>query len=310
MPGSAPERVASLVPSATETAFAVGAGDRLVARTFECDHPPAARDLPVVVRGRLSEDMDARAIDEAVQEAAAEREPLHRLDADTLRELAPDALLTQRVCEVCAAGTPAARRAREALAGDGAEPEVVPLEGATLSGVLDDVRRVGEALGRAGAADDLAAEFEARIRAVEDAVAGADRPRVATLEWLDPPVRSGHWIPELVRRAGGEPALSEPGDHGERVGWEDVARADPDVVVAAPCGFGLDRAVEGARAAAEGAGQAAEALEGVDLVAVDADACVSRPGPRLAEGVEALAAALHPERVDDRRSRRWERVRA
>jgi iron complex transport system substrate-binding protein len=305
MSDPAPERVASLVPSATETAFAVGAGGRLVARTFECDHPLEARDLPVVVRGRLDEDLSSPAIDAAVQEAAEEREPLHVLDEDRLRELAPDALLTQRVCEVCAAGTPAARRARELLQEDGRDPDVVTLEGATLDGVLDDVRQVGEALGRGDEAAELVADLADRIAAVEEAVAGAERPRVATLEWLDPPIRSGHWIPELVQRAGGEPVLSSPGDHGERIGWQDVAAAEPDVVVAAPCGYGLERAASEAREAA----RAREALEGVDVVAVDADACVSRPGPRIVEGVGALAAAFHPERVPDERSDRWTRVR-
>lgn len=303
----APRRVASLVPSATETAFAVGAGDRLVARTDECDHPPEAQDLPVVVRGRLDEDLDAGEIDARVQEAAEEREPLHVLDVDRLAGLAPDGLLTQRVCEVCAAGTPAIARARDALASQGEAPEVVVLDGATLEGVLEDVSTVGEALGRPGVADDLVADLEGRLEAVEEAVAGARRPRVALLEWLDPPIRAGHWIPEMVQRAGGEPALSRPGDHGERITWEDVAAAEPDVVAAAPCGFGLERAAREARAGLREAG-----LEEVDVVALDADAAVSRPGPRLVEGVEALAAALHPDRVPERmreaRRGRWRRV--
>lgn len=310
MAASPEPRVASLVPSATETAFAVGGGDRLVARTDECDHPPEARDLPVVVRGRLDGDLASGEIDERVQEAAAEREPLHVLDEDRLAELAPDALLTQRVCEVCAAGTPAVQQACAALAEAGEAPEVVVLDGATLGGVLEDVRAVGEALGRSGAADELVGELEGRLRAVEEAVAGAQRPRVALLEWLDPPIRAGHWIPEMVIQAGGTPVLSEPGDHGERITWADVAASEPDVVASAPCGFGLDRAAREAQAALEGAAEAG--LEGVDVVALDADAAVSRPGPRLVEGVEALAAALHPDRVDPEgpADGRWRRVRA
>lgn len=308
-----PSRVASLVPSATETAFAVGAGDRLVARTDECDHPPAARDLPVVVRGRLEEDLEPGEIDARVQEAAADREPLHVLDVDGLVDLEPDALLTQRVCEVCAAGTPAVERARRALAEAGTEPEVVALDGATLDGVLADLRTVGETLGREAAADDLVGDLEDRLEAVEEAVAGSERPRVALLEWLDPPISAGHWIPELVERAGGKPALSSPGDHGERIRWADVRAADPDVVAAAPCGLGLDRAAEGARRLA---GEATAAGRGdVDVVALDADAVVSRPGPRLVEGVEALAAALHPDRVeglgiDAPPEDRWRRIEA
>ena len=291
-------RIVSLVPGATEIACALGLQDQLVGVTHECDWPPGVRGKPVVVRSSLPAGLDSGGIDAAVRARAAAGRSLYTIDVAVLRDLAPDVILTQQLCEVCAAARP---ELEAALASLHAKPAVLTLSPATLADVLDDIVRVGEATGTAVRARALRGALGARVRAVERAVAGEPRPRVAVLEWLDPPMQGGHWVPDMVARAGGEDVLGQPGKHARRLGWAEVAASGAEVLVLAPCGFDV------ARAAREGAGLldrpelgTLPAVRGGNVVAMDANAHFSRPGPRLVDGLEALAAALHPRAVADR----------
>lgn len=293
-----PVRIASLVPSATEIACALGLEDALVGVTYECDFPPGVRGKPVVVESALPPGLDSAAIDAAVRGAAREGRSLYRVRGELLRELRPDLLLTQALCEVCAASRPDLDQALAALP---TRPRVVTLTPTTLPEVLQDILRVGEATGRLKAAEALVAELEARVRGVERAVRGAPRPRVACLEWLQPPMHAGHWVPDMVARAGGLDVLGERGQHARTIAWGQLAEARPDVLVLMPCGF------DAARAASEGAALLARPeLKGLPaaregrVFAVDANAHFSRPGPRLVDGLEVLAALLHPGRVPAR----------
>lgn len=280
-------RIVSLIPSATEILFAVGAGDDVVGVTFECDHPPAARERRVVSTSAMPEGLTPREIDDFVAAATAAGEDLYRLDADALADLDADLVVTQDLCAVCAidVGT-----VDDALAHLGCRAEVATLDPHTLDDVLATIVEVGRVTGRAPAAADLVASLRERLAAVEARVAGRPRPRVLVLEWVEPPFAPGHWIPEMVARAGGEPTLGVAGARSVRTTWDEALASAPDVVVCAPCGFDLD----GCAAQAE---QLRARFPGVPVWAVDADGLFARPGPRLVDGVEALAALLHPDAV-------------
>ena len=281
-------RVVSLLPAATEIVYALGLGEQLVGVTFECDEPPAARtDKVVVVGGRDTRGLTPREIDDYVRARAAAGEDLYTLHAGALRDLRPDLILSQDLCRVCAvpAGDVAA-----ALDHLGCRAEVLPLDPHTLAEVLDSISAVGRRTGADAAAAALVGGLRDRLAAVAAAVAGQPRPRVAVVEWVDPPFPAGHWVPDLVTAAGGIPVAACPGGRSAPTTWADFAAADPDVVLVAPCGFGLAGAAEQARAVAG-------ALPGPEVWAIDADGLVVRPGPRLVAGVEAIAAVLHPGRV-------------
>lgn len=281
-------RVVSLLPSATEIVYALGLDDELVGVTFECDEPPYARqDKVVVVGGRDTSGMDPAAIDAYVRERLAAGEDLYTLDRGAFAELAPDLILTQDLCRVCAVPTGQVERALEHLE---CRAEVVALDPHTLPEVLETIRTVGRRAGAAGRAEELLAGLRDRLRAVAVQVAGRPRPRVAVLEWVDPPFTAGHWVPDLVTAAGGTPVAARPGARSVQIDWPAVAATAPDLVLVAPCGFHLD----GARAQAR---SVVAQLPGVPVWAIDADALVVRPGPRLVDGVEALAAVLHPDAV-------------
>jgi iron complex transport system substrate-binding protein len=280
-------RVVSLLPSATEILFAIGAGDRVVGVTFECDHPPEARTRRIVSTSALAGGMSLAEIDAAVSARMAAGEDLYRLDAGALAGLGADLVVTQDLCAVCAVDAADVASALDHLGCDGRVLTVAPTD---LAGVLASIRVLGDAVGAAAAADRLVAGLEARLAAVRARVAGAARPRTLVLEWTDPPYAPGHWVPEMVMAAGGANALGAAGRPSERVTWEDVAAARPDVVVCAPCGLALADAAEAGRELL-----ARGVLPGDAAVwAVDANASWARPGPRLADGVEALAGILHP----------------
>jgi iron complex transport system substrate-binding protein len=282
-------RIASLVPSATEQLFALGLGDHVVAVTHECDYPPGVEQLPHLTRSVIPEGLPAAEIDAAVRERTSRGEALYELDEPTLEELDVDLIVTQAVCEVCAVSFDDVRAVAERLP---THPRVISLDPATLGEVLADVARLAEAADAEAAGTRLTEEAGARIEAVERAVAGAPRPRVAALEWLDPVYVGGHWVPQMIELAGGEDVLGLPGERSRTVEWEEVEAASPEVVVAMPCGYYAEQA-------------AAEAVRhrerlaalGARVVAVDAAAYFSRPGPRLVDGVELLGHLLHPDRV-------------
>ncbi len=291
-----PMRIVSMLPSATEILFALGLGDSVAGVTFECDYPPEARAKQIVVRTRLSESLSAAEIDSAVAEFIARGESLYTVDAEALRVIEPDLVLTQDLCHVCAA-SPGDLAA--ALAGLPHAPRVVSLEPRTLTDVWNDILTVGELAGRSAEAQALIVELERRVAAVAAAVAGAPQtPRVLCMEWLDPPYTGGHWVPEMVAKAGGKDVLGRVGEPSFRVRWEEILAARPEAIVAMPCGYHLEQVMEEfAKAPLPAGWEDLPAVRAGRVFAVDASSYFSRPGPRLAVGIEILAAAIHPQRL-------------
>ena len=279
-------RIVSLVPSATELLFALGLGEGVVAVTHECDHPAAARALPRITRSVVPAGLPSAEIDREVRARTANGEALYALDAERLEELAPDLVVTQGLCAVCAVSYDDVVAIASRLPG---RPAVLTLDPTTLGDVLDDARRLARAAGAEAAGDALARDAEARLGRVRELVAGAARPRVAALEWLAPPFVGGHWVPEMIELAGGQDVLGRAGESSRTVTWDEVAATRPEVVVVMPCGFDA----EGARHEADAHAADLAALGARTIHAVDASSYFSRPGPRLVEGVELLARLLH-----------------
>ena len=286
-------RIVSLVPHATELLFALGLGDQIVGVTHECDHPADARERRHVTRDRLPAGLTSKEIDAAVREFTQGGEAIYSLDEDVLHDLEPDLIVTQALCPVCAVSYDDVRAIAEQM--DPA-PQVVSLDPKTYGETLADVRTVALATDTQTEGVALVARTSRRVAAVEEAVADVHRrPRVAAIEWFDPIFVAGHWTPQLIEMAGGDDVLGFAGEHSEQTTWEAVKAAAPDVVVAMPCGYDAERAREEALLYAEqlrevGAGQ---------VIAVDAAATFSRPGPRLVDGLETLAHVLHPDRVPE-----------
>lgn len=288
-------RIVSLVPNGTEILFALGAGSQVVGVSHECDYPEEARRRPILTGSALRPGMSAAEVDAAVSAQVKSGASLYTLDEARIAELAPDLVVTQNLCPVCAVSTAQVDGAIRPLPRC---PDLLSLDPRSLADVLGDIRRVGAATGRAAEAEELVSELERRLSAVRAAVRarveGRPRPRVAALEWLDPPFAGGHWVPEMIEIAGGEDALNRPGEGSRRMEWDEVAAADPDVVVAMPCGY--DAA--GAQAqidlvAGRPEWQGLRAVQAGRVAAVDANGCFSRPGPRLVDGIERLAAIFH-----------------
>jgi iron complex transport system substrate-binding protein len=287
-------RIVSLVPSATEMLFALGLGADLIAVTHECDYPPAAAQLPKVTKDVLPHGLTSAQIDAAVKERTLAGESIYELDAEALNELGPDLIVTQALCSVCAVSYNDVRAIAEEI---DTQPLVISLDPHTVGEVLGDARTLAKATNRKDAAVQLINEASARIDRIRVAVKGARRPRVAALEWLDPPFAAGHWTPQLLEYAGGEDVLGFAGEPSEERSWAEVAAAQPDIVIVMPCGYDAEIAHREAEMhrdelAAVGAGE---------VVAVDAAAYFSRPGPRIVDGLELLASILHPERVPEAR---------
>jgi iron complex transport system substrate-binding protein len=288
-------RVASLLPSATEMVHFCGAADALVCVTHECDYPTGVEKLPRVTSSKIDgHDMTSAEIDAAIAEHLTDSGSIYALDAKLLDELAPDLIITQGLCEVCAVSMDLVR---EAAAGLKNEPEVLSLNPTSLRGVLEDAVRIGEALGRGKETRRKVAALEKRLARVEEAVAELPRPRIGCIEWLDPPFSAGHWVPEMVRIAGGEEILAKPGEPSARLAWEELFEAAPEVLVLMPCGFDVQRTVEEARRVLPklpGWNELPAVGEG-RVWAVDANSYFSRPAPRLVDGIEILAHIMHPE---------------
>lgn len=281
-------RIVSLLPSATEIVADLGLGAALVGRSEECDYPPEVRSLPVVSASRVdTSKLSGSSIDRAVRAALAEGASLYALDAAVLKQLRPDVVVTQDLCRVCAVSS--------GEVSDVGAP-VVSLDPRTLDEIAASIRRLGVELGAPERGDQVAACMQARIAAVRERVAGRPVRRVFLAEWLDPPFSCGHWLPEMVEAAGGVDVLGRAGEPARQTTWEEVAAAEPELVVAAPCGFDAERAAQEWRQVA----RSDEALRawGVDAVPVDANAFFARPSPRIADGVEQLARLLHSEAFD------------
>ncbi len=284
-------RIVSLVPHATELLFALGAGPEVVGVTHECDFPAATDGLARVTRDVLPAGLSAGEIDAAVRERTLAGEAIYELDGDALAALEPDLIVTQALCPVCAVSYEDVAELARTLP---SAPRVLALDPKTLGQTLRDVRTLAQATGRRERGVELVRAASSRIDRVRLAVRGSSRPRVAALEWLDPVYVAGHWTPQLIELAGGEDVLGFPGEPSEVVSWEAVASAEPELVVAMPCGYDETRAhAEATAHARELAGLGAERI-----VAVNASAYFSRPGPRLIDGLELLAHVLHPERVE------------
>lgn len=280
-------RIVSLLPSTTEIVFALGAGDDLAGVTVECDYPEEARTRRVVSRTTLPEGLAPADIDAFVRARMAAGEDLYRLDQQAFREIDPQLVLTQDLCAVCAVDVSDVDAAMDHL---GCHGDVVTIEPGSLEEVLESIGTIGAAVGRSANAQRLVTELRSRLQSVADAVADRARPRVAMVEWTDPPFTAGHWVPDLVRAAGGDPVIGTARVPSVATTWPAIAEAQPQVVVIAPCGYRLDDA----RRLAEEAIGTAGFPTGVPVWAIDADAVVVRPGPRLVDGVEALAGILHP----------------
>jgi iron complex transport system substrate-binding protein len=271
--------------------FALGLGDSVVAVTHECDYPPEARSLPHLTRTVLKPGLSAGEIDRAVKARVAEGRALYELDEERLAALAPDLIVTQAVCAVCAVSY---EDVLEVAARLPSRPRVVQQDPSTLGEMLEDVIRLGEAAGVEHQAHELRGELEGRLATVRAAVAGASLPRVIALEWLDPPYVGGHWIPEMISIAGGEDVAGPPGLKSPEVSWGELSGLNPDVAIAMPCGWYVDDS----RTQALTHWDRIEALEAQRVFAVDAASTFSRPGPRLIDGVELLGHLLHQDLVD------------
>jgi iron complex transport system substrate-binding protein len=284
-------RIVSLLPSATEIVYALGLAEHLVGVTDECDWPPQARTVQVVSRSALPAVAEPAEIDRLVSISIGGGQPLYRLDTDAIGDLRPDLVLAQDLCTVCAVPSGQINQALDVL---GCQAEVISLDPSSVDEVLECVLQVGKAASAEQRAEEVVAGLRNRLARVQAAVAGSERPRVFALEWGDPPFNGGHWVPEMLQFAGAEAVLACPGTPSVRVTWDQIAAVAPQVVVFMPCGYGLRAAVEEARRTL----LARAELAGVEaIVAVDASAYCSRPGPRLVDGVEILAAALHPGRL-------------
>jgi iron complex transport system substrate-binding protein len=281
-------RIVSLVPHATELLFALGLDEEVVGVTHECDYPPHAVELPRVTRDALPPGLSAGEIDAAVRERTLAGESIYELDTDALADLEPDMIVTQALCPVCAVSYEDVAAIADELP---SQPRVIALDPKTVGETLGDVRTLAEATGRRREGVELVARTAGRIDRVKLAVRGAERPRVAAVEWLDPVFIAGHWTPQLVELAGGEDVLGMPGEPSETTTWEALAEARPDVVVVMPCGYDAARAHEEALAHAD----RLRGLGATRIFAVDAAAYFSRPGPRLVDGLELLGRLLHPE---------------
>ncbi|MER5872969.1 cobalamin-binding protein [Streptomyces sp. NPDC002044] len=287
-------RIVSLLPAATDIVAELGLAADLVGRTHECDWPPAeVAGVPVVTAAEFAaETLTSREISEAVGGAAHSGSSLYTLDTGALAALAPDVVLTQDLCDVCAVSYAGVSRAVRVL--DGGGPRVLSLDPRTLDDVLDCLVTVGELLGVRERAVTRRAELAARLEDVRRLTAGRARPRVVAIEWLDPLWPAGHWVPEQITAAGGEPLLAAPGEHTRPMTWDDVREARPDVLLVLPCGFAPERTLRER--------ESLTALPGwPDLPAVrrgevwvlDGPAYFNRPGPRVVRGAEALARLLH-----------------
>jgi iron complex transport system substrate-binding protein len=285
-------RIVSLVPHATELLYALGLGDDVVGVTHECDFPSQTAGVAHVTRDLLPPGLSAGEIDAAVRERTEQGEAIYALDEERLAQLAPDLIVTQQLCPVCAVSYDDVTAVAEKLEPC---PQVIALDPKTFGETMADIRTVATATGTQDEGLDLVARQRARVDRVTIALEGAPRRTVAAVEWFDPVFIAGHWTPQIIELAGGLDLLGFPGEHSEQVGWDAVRAAQPEVVLCIPCGYDGPRALEEAR---KFSGEL-RSVGAREVVALDAAAFFSRPGPRLVDGLETLAHALHPDRVPE-----------
>ena len=287
-------RICSLLPSATEIVFALGEGNTLVGVTHECDYPPAASQVPKVTRSNIPDGLSSQQIDSAVGHSLETEGTLYELDLPLLEELRPDLILTQRLCDVCAVSYD---RVQEAVKGLKSHPAVLNLEPRSLHDILETILVVGKAIGRPTAADALVDSLKRRITAVRGRTKGLPpRPKVFSMEWINPPYCAGHWMKELVEIAGGSDDLARLHQPSRRIDWCKVVAYAPEVIVLACCGFNLELCQKAAATLADYEGiYYLPAVKAGRVYATDGSAYFSRPGPRIIESLEILAHLIHPE---------------
>jgi iron complex transport system substrate-binding protein len=284
-------RIVSLLPSATESLFAIGAGEEVVAVTHECDFPPEAQHLPRLTSSALPQAPTAADIDRHVRRALHAGSSLYHLDAELLERLAPDLIVTQELCEVCAVSYSIVDRAARRLTND---PRIVSLEPSSLEDVYANIGTLGELTQRRNGASTVIEGLRRRERATRDTVAGKARPRVLLLEWTQPFMSAGHWSPGLLEAAGGIPVLGNPGANSQVITIEQIAAADPDAIIVAPCGFDMEKTQAAVTELDEIPGwRSLRAVRENRLHCVDGNAYVNRPGPRLIDTIEIFANLLH-----------------
>ena len=288
-------RICSLLPSATEILYALGLRDSVVGVTHECDYPPEAAKKPPLIRPRVDPQASPARIDQEVMDLVSRGESIYAVDAELLATLAPDLIITQDLCHVCAASP---EDLATALTRFSKRPKILSLTPHSLADVWEDIRRIGEATGRRRDAQGLAITLAQRVAAIEMKVAAAPRPRVLCLEWMDPFYIAGHWVPEMVVKAGGEDVLGRAGEPSFRVTAEQIAETAAEIIVVMPCGYSSRRAIdEFDFQALPTSWKNLPAIRDKRVFGVDANSYFSRPGPRLADGVELLAHLFHPQLV-------------
>jgi iron complex transport system substrate-binding protein len=287
-------RIVSLLPSLTELVCSLGRGDEMVGVTHECDYPPGVELFPHLTRSKIPSDATSAAIDVMVAEQGGS---LYDLDEAALAELRPDLILTQEQCDVCAVNEATVRRSASKLTG---QPPVESVNPTDLDGVFAMFRRVGELLDATAEAEAIIDRFEATSRLIADRIRGRPIPRVLLLEWLDPPFCSGHWNPEIIARAGGFDPIGRTGEKSRRLTWDEVNRADPDVLLVSACGFSIDRTgVDLALLADRAEWQGLRAVREGHVALTDGSAFFSRPGPRLEDSLRIAAASIQPDLCGD-----------
>jgi iron complex transport system substrate-binding protein len=299
-------RIVSLLPSATEIVCALGYGDLLVGRSHECDHPASVRDLPICSHARIRVDASGSEIDRSVKEIVSKGLSVYEIDEETLRALAPDFIVTQTQCEVCAVS----EREVEQAVNDWLDGQctIISLSPNRLDDVWTDIVRVGTALGNRRNGEDVVATLRERMSETQARVATSEqKPRVALIEWIEPLMAGGNWMPELVDMAGGENLFGKAGEHSPWLEFDALCESDPDVIVVAPCGFDLQRTRrEMPPLAQRPEWKALRAVEKERVYLTDGHHFFNRPGPRLAESLEILAELLHPEFIESRhRGQAW-----
>jgi len=289
------ERIVSLLPSATEIVYALGLGDRLVGVTHECDFPPDAKGKPVLTASALPATSNSAEIDRHVRRHLHRGSSIYTLDAELLEGLAPDLILTQELCAVCAVSYEIVARAARRLRGD---PRIVSLEPSSLDDVYQNIETVGTLTGTTQKAAVVVGKLRARAETLREHVAGSARPRTLVLEWTDPPMSGGHWTPGLVELAGGEPILANPGANSQVLDWGAIAETNPDVILVAPCGFDLAKSIAAVDEldSINATWRSLPAVQERRMHVIDGNAYVNRPGPRLLDSAEIFASAIHGER--------------
>lgn len=296
----AAERIVSLLPASTEIVHALGAGDRLVGRSHECDHPEGVRELPACTSPRVDLSGTSRETDDRVRHLIRQGSSVYEVDPDVLRDLEPDLIITQSQCEVCAVDTETVHKAiKEGLDED---PTIVDLSAASYVGILNDIRTVGEAIGKSAHGEKLVQTIEYQRQWLREEVIGLHEPSVAAIEWIDPLMVGGNWIPELISSVGGHSLFGIGGEHSPFIKGEELLEADPELMLVLPCGYDLARTRSEMGPLTEWAEwQQLSAVQNGRVYLLEGNQYFNRPGPRIADSMRILAEVLHPEHFEPER---------